>query len=1047
MPIVTAMKKRKSSSFFKFSFLVLSFLLVQSANFLHAQTSVVTVERAQRTESKKSEDGRDLIVFSGDVFLTIEKGTTKIAISADKVNFDRDRNMLYASDKVVMVENVPDESDRTLKGNSLLMNTSTLEGVFDDVQFSQKGTNTRGLLSETTMIVSSEVFSRENGGTVVFKNASLTFCDDENPHWKLRASRIWLLSGSEFAFLNSVLYVGRVPVLYLPVFYYPKDEMIFNPAFGYRPRVGYFTQTTTYLIGRKPLPEQSDESDGLFDFAHSSQLMQQERRGLFLHNLNTPLKEGEYSKDYLKLLMDAYSNLGAMAGLQGDFAPKDSYFKQIQFSDLFGVSRNLYKLEDNALYSPYNEFGASEWNKSNIFGKQVPFRFATDLDVNGSNDYTTFHLSLPFYSDPFFKSDFLNRNENMDWLSYATSKGISTEAELEDFEDRIIDSYTWKIDGSITPDWGKASDYFNFKITSIFSSLDWNSKVDKNITSTVSPDRKFFYPSRIVPLSVTAYVDGTIFSYPPKKPEALPFTAPDIDLESPSVWLGEGEEDAGVFGDDVPFPVLAIKSPAVKEIEEFKYSLSYDYTPNFTSLYNYSADSWPNASTSSLAWKDYMSSFIGFSGDFHLKSSAVWYNGFAELNNSITFSPVYQNHPEISDKYYPTDEAKNQVRLSDYTARKLDLTNDNTLKFRPFVLNDIWSESYIAWNTQFRLVRTEFVGTAGAPAWKYHSIEGNDEAIPVHNVTTEAIAKNEDMSGSLKVISHLPPLLPKYETTVTASVPHFSSKIETGFGVRSKEDPNWDFLPFVEEISADAFNNKFRLAQSYKYQTDAHRNEYFRFSASYGGLSLSYSSLYTTGYKFDTSTGWKTDGEEKFRPYQGKISYTSPSKSFFWWKNRVGFAPAVTADFVWDFLRPPLSYFTISPSFQFRINEFIDIKFSSEHRNDVVYRYFQGALGSGVIMPGETNLWQDLMDSFNFAEYNKRKNSGFKLKSLSLEMDHNLHDWDIKSKIKVEPRLLTENGTTRYDYSPYISVSVVWKPMSAMQSNIVDEYGSVKLNP
>ena len=68
-----------------------------------------------------------------------------------------------------------------------------------------------------------------------------------------------------------------------------------------------------------------------------------------------------------------------------------------------------------------------------------------------------------------------------------------------------------------------------------------------------------------------------------------------------------------------------------------------------------------NATTSSLAWKDYMSSFIGFSGDFHLKSSAVWYNGFAELNNSITFSPVYQNHPEISDKYYPTDEQGNNA--------------------------------------------------------------------------------------------------------------------------------------------------------------------------------------------------------------------------------------------------------------------------------------------------------------------------------------------------------------------------------------------------
>ncbi|MBO7136749.1 MAG: LPS-assembly protein LptD, partial [Spirochaetaceae bacterium] len=363
--------------------------------FLYEQ-SIVTIHQAQRTESKKSDDGHDLIVFSGDVYLTIEKDNILITISADKVNFDRERDMLYAADNITMTENNGDDFNRTLKGNSLLMNTSSLEGVFDDVLLTQKQANSRNLSAETTMIVSSEVFSRDNGGTIVFKKARLTFCDDENPHWQLRSSRLWLLPGSEFAFLNAVLYVGRVPVLYMPFFYYPKDEMIFNPSFGYRPRVGYFTQTTTYLIGRKPLPEESGEDDGLFNFAHPSQLMEQRREGLFLRNLDTPLSD--YSNDYLKVLADVYSNLGAMMGIQGDFAPKDSYFKRITFSDLFGVSRNLYKLEDNALYSPKNEYGVSEWNKSMVFGKKLPFRFAAGLEAQGSSDHTTFNISLPFYS-------------------------------------------------------------------------------------------------------------------------------------------------------------------------------------------------------------------------------------------------------------------------------------------------------------------------------------------------------------------------------------------------------------------------------------------------------------------------------------------------------------------------------------------------------------------------------------------------------------------------------------------------------------------------
>ncbi|NLK46172.1 MAG: LPS-assembly protein LptD [Treponema sp.] len=1015
--------------------------------FIYAQSSIVTVHKAQRTETKKDKDGRDLISFVGDVFLTIEKDNIVIAISADKVNFDRERNMLYAADKVIMTEKVAKSSDKTLSGNSLLMNTSTLEGVFDDVKFVQKQTNVRNLSAETTLIVSSEIFSREEGGTVVFKKARLTFCDEENPHWQLRSSRLFLLPGAEFALLNAVLFIGRVPILYLPFFYYPKDEMIFNPVFGYRPRVGYFTQTTTYLIGRKPLPEDSSQDDALFNFAQPSQLMQQRRDGLFLRNLDTPLGE-DYSKDYLKILLDGYSNLGAMVGVQGEFSSTDSYFKNISFYDLIGVSRNLYNVEENALFSPYNTIGKSEWNKSNLFGKKLPFRFAAGLELEGSGDYTTFNISLPFYSDPFFKSDFLNRSENMDWINYATTQGISTEAERKKFTDSIVESYVWKIDGSITPNWGKVSDFFNFRLTSFYSSLDWASKQDTTIKSDVDPARCFFYPAKIVPFAATASIDGAIFSYPPKKKEPILGEVPKIDLDKPVVWIGQGETaEQNSFSNELPFPVLAVNSPSVKEIEEFKYLINYNYTPNFISLYNYSAESWPNASTKAEAWKDYMSNFIGFSGDFTLSSSATWYNGFVSLDDKFVFSPSYQEHFHISEKFYPTDAARNQVKLSDYMARKFDITNTNTLKFRPFVLNDVWSESYIAWNTQFRLIRTEFVGTASAPVWKYHTVEGTEKAIPVHNIAAAAIYRSNDLYSNLALVSQLPPLLPKYSVNFSAAIPHFTAKIETGFAVRSREDPTWNFLPFVEEISVNALNNKLSIAQSYKYLPDSHRHDYLNFSASYGGLSFKYSKLYTTGFKFDDIAGWKSDGEEKFRSFQGVLSYKNPAKTYFWWGNRIGFAPSLSTGIVWDFLRPPMSYFTFSPACHFRINEFIEIRFASEHRNDVIFRYFQDALGTGPHIPGETNLWQDLIDSFNFAEYNKRKMSGFKLKSLSLEMNHNLHDWDIKSKFKIEPRLLTEKGITRYDYSPYISVSVVWKPMSAMRSHIVDEYGSIKLNP
>ena len=51
--------------------------------------------------------------------------------------------------------------------------------------------------------------------------------------------------------------VGRVPVLWMPVFFYPGDRLVFNPSFGFREREGAFVQTTTYLVGRSARKQES----------------------------------------------------------------------------------------------------------------------------------------------------------------------------------------------------------------------------------------------------------------------------------------------------------------------------------------------------------------------------------------------------------------------------------------------------------------------------------------------------------------------------------------------------------------------------------------------------------------------------------------------------------------------------------------------------------------------------------------------------------------------------------------------------------------------
>jgi len=249
-----------------------------------SQPSVITIVNANKTEYEKdSVTKEERIVLTGAVVVEVAQGTVKTKISASKISYNRETNILYAQGDVVMEQTGDKTGDQTITAQTVLFNTVTYEGIFDGGRVVQTQSDAINLPSGSTLVVSSSMFGKNSQNTIVFKNASLTFCDDENPHWRIRATKIWVLPGGEFAFFNALLFVGEVPVMYLPGFYYPKDELIFNPTFGYDSRRGYYFQTTTYLFGRKPLEEdkssssdeKSDDDDlgkGLYDNEISTEL-------------------------------------------------------------------------------------------------------------------------------------------------------------------------------------------------------------------------------------------------------------------------------------------------------------------------------------------------------------------------------------------------------------------------------------------------------------------------------------------------------------------------------------------------------------------------------------------------------------------------------------------------------------------------------------------------------------------------------------------------------------------------------------------------------
>ncbi len=499
-------------------------------------STVISIVNAQKTTyTKVEETGNDSIVLEGAVEISVKKGDTTSEIKADVITYDRKTEMLYARGNVEITTKGSNSGGETTTANSLLLNTSTLEGVFDGGRVVQTKSDALNLPSGSTLIVFSDLFGKSESNTISFKNSSLTFCDDEDPHWHIDATRTWLLPGGEFAFFNALLYVGKTPVLYLPAFYYPKDELIFNPVFTTYKRKGYAIQNTYYIIGRKPLNTSSSSSSSsssddesstaeslkaLYNFMKPTTLKEQERQGLILHNLDE--NYGGNTSKYLKIFADYYSNLGYMTGVEGVFQPSQKYVTNLKFNVDLGFSKTIFKSGDS--YTTISTDDQVYWDKSNFMGISVPFRYGMNMDMTLSKPFKL-TLSMPLYSDPYFYYDFMQRNESMDWISYFLSN------DNDDTSSSTYSSFKWNLSSSYSPTLPAALKPYisslSFSLTSSINFATATAQLTENSDypgddrskkgdswASYTPERQFYYPSQITPADVKVSMSGTLFEWP-----------------------------------------------------------------------------------------------------------------------------------------------------------------------------------------------------------------------------------------------------------------------------------------------------------------------------------------------------------------------------------------------------------------------------------------------------------------------------------------------------------------------------------------------------
>jgi hypothetical protein len=82
----------------------------------------------------------------------------------------------------------------------------------------------------------------------------------------------------------------------------------------------------------------------------------------------------------------------------------------------------------------------------------------------------------------------------------------------------------------------------------------------------------------------------------------------------------------------------------------------------------------------------------------------------------------------------------------------------------------------------------------------------------------------------------------------------------------------------------------------------------------------------------------------------------------------------------------------------------------------------------------EKNIFIDLLNSFRFDNNDLRRQSGFKLKTMSLSLTHFPGDWNAKLTMNMTPYL--PPGSKNYKFSNEISFLIQWLPIGEIKTQI-----------
>lgn len=991
-----------------------------------AAKRTVTVRSARESEYYTLPDvGEKYVILRGDVVLEVrdETNATVQVIKAATVTYNQTRKTVSAEGHVTYALTRGGNTD-TFTGQRLSFDLDSSEAVFYDGRTSRiikKGGK------DIPYTFKGKTISRMPNDTVILQEGSFTSSDTpDDPLYEVRASRVWILAPGEWAVQNALLMIGRVPIMYLPGFFLPGDEFFFNPNIGYKSREGSFIQTTTYLLGRKP------KQDTPFSFLQLTEAgdagYNLELNGLFLRKVpatTPPVNKGQT----LKLMVDAYSRLGAFAGIAGDFSPLTTFRTGI------AVSRSIFLDPATGLSTPFLPFavtgyevGEDFWNSSSIFAMPVPFRFGLEGTFKSTGDIYSVSAGFQYFSDPSFTSDFYSRSEA--GIISTVLAPPSTTGAVAAQQANLSWDFTSKLD--LTKAIGLPF-VRTFTIPNFDLKFTWQSRDAADSNSyplSADPGHTFYLPSSITAPNVSLSLSGDILNIrtsgnAPVKVQGAPTGGSSASPAQPPADPGKGvhapparKPETARSGE--PQPRIPFRGPAPQKDAaagsgqpDSSLTVSYQVQPRATLEHTFDAreDVWTRRED-----VDYSILYHTFEtgGTSSVTATASLWDKLVDLSASLGVDGLWRSRFDPKAEYAALP-AWESLLQSDLQQDRLTLRSAFQSTLRPFPAVAILSGSNLQYKLGLRLYQLTYTGNDPLnPVFGSTGVSWTPNAVTEHSIQSSLVLNTPFTSDSLVLTAQMPPLTPTFTGLLNLAAGVVKGKVQGG----------------VAQIAGVAQYQPLVVVGALDFGRPLNVSEEMQFNLSSSALDKSTSQLNLGGF----SSAYVAERiQQDFLPSTVRLGYEAGGDPMWFWMDRIKMDLSVKTHWYMNLRKYTDNLLDFGLALNLSISKSLDLSFSSLSNNTRTYLYFRQPW---------VNPISDLLGSFNFFDRNERIASAFKIQTITAKAVQHFSDWDLTLQYQGSPQLITttdkktKKQITQYTWSPTFAIQIQWNAVPEVKSNI-----------